>query len=77
MLRDISFVNELERHDETSAQYVSALREMLALCEFGNAEQDMLQDQFVEKAYSGCIREHLLLRLFRLQIKWNRPRVMS
>lgn len=55
------FHQQAQRHDETITQYVSALREMLALCEFGNAVQDMLRDQIVEKAYSGRIRECLLL----------------
>ncbi|XP_034056171.1 uncharacterized protein LOC117535746 [Gymnodraco acuticeps] len=55
------FRQRAQRHDETIAQYVSALREMMVLCEFGNAEQDMLRDQIVEKAYSGRIRERLLL----------------
>lgn len=59
LLRD--FHQRAQTHDETIAQYISALRDMLALCEFGNAEQDMLQDQIVEKAYSGRIRERLLL----------------
>ncbi|XP_034065890.1 uncharacterized protein LOC117542374 [Gymnodraco acuticeps] len=55
------FRQRAQRHDETIAQYVSALREMIVLCAFGNAEQDMLRDQIVEKAYSGRIRERLLL----------------
>ncbi len=55
------FHQRAQRHDETIAQYVSALCEMLALCEFRNAEQDMLRDQIVEKAYSGRIHERLLL----------------
>jgi len=54
------FRQRAQRHDETIA-HVSALREMLVLCEFGNAEQDMLRDQIVEKAHSGRIRERLLL----------------
>ena len=45
------FRQRAQRHDETMAQYVSALREMLALCDFGNVEEDMLRDQIVEKAY--------------------------
>lgn len=32
------------RSDETIAQYVSTLREMLPLSEFGNADKDMLWD---------------------------------
>lgn len=34
----------VHRHDETIAQYVSTLRDMLPLSEFGNADKDMLWD---------------------------------
>ena len=52
----------MQRHDDVlSAQYVYMLCEMLTVCEFGNAEQDMLQDQIMEKAYGGCIHTRLLL----------------
>lgn len=55
------FRQQAQRHNETMVQYVSALCEMLALCNFENVEEDMLRDQIVEKAYSGHIRERLLL----------------
>lgn len=41
--------------------YAYALCEMLTVCEFGNAEHDMLRDLIMEKAYSGCTRERLLV----------------
>ncbi len=50
------FHQQAQRHNETIAQYVSALHEMLQLCEFRHAEQDMLHDQTVEKpAVNVCI----------------------
>lgn len=55
------FRQRAQRHDETMARYVSALFEILALRDFGNAEQDIICDQFAEKAYNECICERLLL----------------
>lgn len=51
----------VQRHREPIVQYVAALRELLVNCEFGALEDDMIRDQIVEKTYTPCTRECLLL----------------
>ncbi|KAF7651387.1 hypothetical protein LDENG_00111640 [Lucifuga dentata] len=48
---------------ETTDQYVAALKERITTCEFGTIEEEMIQDQLVEKTNSSRIRECLLLEV--------------
>ncbi len=52
-----------QRVGETTDQYVAALRELAATCEFGAMEDEMIRDQLVEKTNSARIRERLLLEV--------------
>ena len=46
---------------ETIKQYVSALRQLAARCQFGVLHDQMIHDQLIEKTASSAIRERLLL----------------
>ncbi len=46
---------------ETVLQYVTSLRDLTAICEFGSNLDEMLRDQLVENVASHRIREKLLL----------------
>ncbi|KAL7839056.1 hypothetical protein SRHO_G00257140 [Serrasalmus rhombeus] len=48
---------------ESTDQYIAALRELAATCEFGAMEEEMIRDQLVEKTSSTRIRERLLLEV--------------
>lgn len=48
---------------ETTDQYVAALRELAATCEFGTMEDEIIRNQLVEKINSARIRERLLLEV--------------
>lgn len=50
-------------HGETTDQYVAALKELAATCEFGAMEEEMIRNQLVEKTNSNRIRERLLLEV--------------
>ncbi|KAF7649553.1 hypothetical protein LDENG_00139450 [Lucifuga dentata] len=49
--------------DETTDQYVAALKELITTCEFGTMEEEMIWDQLTEKTNSPRIRERLLLEV--------------
>uniref|UniRef100_A0A8C1KE11 Uncharacterized protein n=1 Tax=Cyprinus carpio TaxID=7962 RepID=A0A8C1KE11_CYPCA len=57
------FRQRSQRAGETTDQYVAALRELAATCEFGAMEEEMICDQMVEKTNSSRIRERLLLEV--------------
>uniref|UniRef100_A0A8C1RTY5 Uncharacterized protein n=1 Tax=Cyprinus carpio TaxID=7962 RepID=A0A8C1RTY5_CYPCA len=57
------FRQRSQRAGETTDQYVAALRELAATCEFGAMEDEMIRDQLVEKTNSSRIRERLLLEV--------------
>ena len=42
-----------QRHGETTDQYVAALKELAATCDFGDIEEEMIWDQLVEKTNSN------------------------
>lgn len=48
---------------ETTDQYVAALYELVATCEFGTMEDEMIRDQLVKKTNSTRIGERLLLEV--------------
>ncbi|PIK33917.1 hypothetical protein BSL78_29263 [Apostichopus japonicus] len=55
------FRQRSQRHDETIDQFVTALRQLVVHCEFGDLQQEMLRDQIVEKCLNNRLRERLLL----------------
>ncbi|KAK6493672.1 hypothetical protein HHUSO_G25 [Huso huso] len=55
------FRQRAQRPDETITQYTAALHELIALCDFGDMEDEMLGDQLVERASNYRIKERLLL----------------
>lgn len=46
---------------ETVNQYLAALRELAATCDFGSNTDEMLRDQFLENVSNSHIRERLLM----------------
>lgn len=57
------FRQRTQRTDETINQFLAALWELSAACDFGDMEEQMLCDQLVEWAASYHIRDRLLLEL--------------
>lgn len=55
------FRRRRQRVDETVAQYVTALEELVKHCAFGNLKDEMVRDQVVEACVNPRIRERLLL----------------
>ena len=47
---------------ESITDYVNALRELLATCDFGDKANEMLRDQLIEKASCPRVRERLLMQ---------------
>nr|XP_054765813.1 uncharacterized protein K02A2.6-like [Lytechinus pictus] len=55
------FRRRKQRLDETVAEYVAALQELVKHCAFANLKDEMLRDQVVEGCHNPRIRERLLL----------------
>ncbi|KAJ8346450.1 hypothetical protein SKAU_G00278510 [Synaphobranchus kaupii] len=55
------FRQRAQRPDEPINQFLAALRELAAACEFGDMEEQMLRDQLIERAANTPIRDRLLL----------------
>ena len=55
------FRQRAQRADESVPQYMAALRELAATCEYAAMENEMLRDQLVEKAFAPAVREKLLM----------------
>ncbi|KAK7910413.1 hypothetical protein WMY93_015097 [Mugilogobius chulae] len=55
------FRQRAQRPDETVNQFLASLRELAAVCEFGNMEEQMLCDQLIERVANTRIRDRLLL----------------
>lgn len=47
--------------DETTPQYVAALRELATRCNFGEMESQMIRDQLISSAYPSAVKDKLLL----------------
>lgn len=56
-----TFRKRAQLRDETIVQYIAALRQLAATCEFENSD-DMIRDQLVEHCVNPHIRERLLLK---------------
>ena len=56
-----TFRKQVQLADESIIQYVTALRQLAATCEFANGD-DMIRDQLVEHVAHARIRERLLLK---------------
>lgn len=57
-----AFIKRLQGAQETILQYIAALRQLAATCEFGENCDDMIRDQLVEHVANPRIRERLLLK---------------
>ena len=55
------FRQRAQRPDETVNEFLAALRQLAAACEFGNMEEQMLRDQLIERVANTRIRDRLLL----------------
>uniref|UniRef100_A0A3B3E1H7 Retrotransposon gag domain-containing protein n=1 Tax=Oryzias melastigma TaxID=30732 RepID=A0A3B3E1H7_ORYME len=55
------FRQRFQQPGETVAHFVSALRELAKLCDFGTLEDGLIVDQLIEKTSSHQLRERLLL----------------
>ena len=55
------FRQRAQRPDETVNDFLAALRQLAAACEFGNMEEQMLRDQLIERVANTRIRDRLLL----------------
>ncbi|KAJ8362815.1 hypothetical protein SKAU_G00116460 [Synaphobranchus kaupii] len=56
-----AFRKRAQGPQETVLQYVAALRDLAATCEFTDRESEMIRDQLIENVNSPRIRERLLL----------------
>lgn len=57
-----AFRKRVQGAQETILQYIAALRQLAATCEFGDNCDDMIRDQLVEHVANHRIRERLLLK---------------
>lgn len=51
-----------QRPDEAVYEFLDALRQLAAACEFGDTEEQMLRDQMIERVANARIRDRLLLQ---------------
>lgn len=54
-------MSPVQRADETTAQYTTALRELAVDCAYGTVEDEMIWDQLIEKAYATTVCGKILL----------------
>lgn len=57
------FRQRSQRPGETTDQFTAALKELVTTCQFRTMEEEMIQDQIVEKTNSTRIRERLVLEV--------------
>ena len=55
------FRSRAQRADETTAQWVSVLRQLAATCDYGDRCEEFVRDQVVEKTSSATLRQRLLM----------------
>uniref|UniRef100_A0A8C7WWC8 Retrotransposon gag domain-containing protein n=1 Tax=Oryzias sinensis TaxID=183150 RepID=A0A8C7WWC8_9TELE len=60
-MRRFEFRQRCQQPGETVAHFVSALRELAKLCDFGTLEDGLIVNQLIEKTSSNQLRERLLL----------------